>query len=120
MTVQRATTLVMLWALALAGCAQVIIDSSAANLACTIIIATATVPVLLYIRLTDATDQQPLSTLVLLGFCTTTLLGALLAQSAAGAAVSASLRQPVTTFATLGAYVLLAVVVHAIYRLFSR
>jgi hypothetical protein len=110
----------MLWALALAGCAQVIIDSSAANLACTIIIATATVPVLLYIRLTDATDQQPLSTLVLLGFCTTTLLGALLAQSAAGAAVSASLRLPVTTFATLGAYVLLAVVVHAIYRLFSR
>jgi len=112
--------LVMLWALALAFCAQVIIDPSATNILCAIIIALGTIPVLLYVRYTAAVDHQPLSTLVLLGFCTTTFFGALLAQSGAGTAVSASLREPVRTFTTLVVYELLAVVVHAVYRLFNE
>jgi hypothetical protein len=119
MTVRRATTLIMLWALALAGFAQLIIDPSATNIVCTLIIVAGTVPVLSYIRYSDAMDQQPLSTLALLGFCTTTLYGALLAQSVTGNAVSASLRQPVMTFTVLGAYGLLAIGVHVAFRFFT-
>lgn len=119
MTVRQATTLIMLWALAPAGLAQVIIDPSGTNLACTAIIIAGTLPVLWYIRNSGAMDEQPLSTLALLGFCTTTLYGALLAQSVTGGSVSASLRQPVTTFSVLGAYGLLAVAVHAAYRFFT-
>lgn len=120
MTVRHATLLVMLWALALAALAQIIIEPSLTNLACTAIIVAASVPVLLYIRFSAAVDQQPLSTLMLLGFCVTTLYGALLAQSVSGSPVSASLRQPVATFAVLAAYELLAVLAHAAYRLFSN
>ena len=120
MTVQSATTLVMLWALALAGLVQLVIEPSLTNIACTAIIVAASVPVLLYIRFTDAIDAQPLSTLMLLGFCVSTLYGALVAQSIAGSAVSASLRQPVATFTLLGAYGLLAVLVHAVYRFFTN
>jgi hypothetical protein len=120
MTVRRATTLVMLWALALAGLAQLVIEPSLTNIACTAIIVAASLPVLCYIRFTDAIDEQPLSTLMLLGFCVSTLYGALLAQSVAGSAVSASLRQPVATFTLLGAYGLLAVLVHAVYRFFTN
>jgi len=120
MTVRSATTLVMLWVLALAGVAQLVIESSLTNIACSAIIVAASVPVLLYVRFTDAMDEQPLSTLMLLGFCVSTLYGALVAQSIAGSAVSASLRQPVATFTLLGAYGLLAVLVHAVYRFFTN
>jgi hypothetical protein len=110
----------MLWALALGLCAQVIIDPSATNIVAAMVIVAATVPVVLYVRNTNAVDEQPLSTLMLLGFCITTLFGALLAQSVAGKSVSASLRQPVITFATLAAYEWLALAVHAVYRLFTN
>jgi hypothetical protein len=120
MTVRHATLLVMLWTLTLSGLAQIVIEPSLTNLACTAIVVAASVPVLLYIRFSAAIDQQPLSTLMLFGFCVTTLCGALVAQSVTGSAVSASLRQPVETFAVLAAYELLAVLAHAAYRLFSN
>jgi hypothetical protein len=110
----------MLWAMALGFCAQVIIDHSATNILAVMVIVAATVPVVLYVRHTSAIDHQPLSTLMLVGFCITTLLGALLAQSIAWKSISLSLRQPVTTFTTLAAYEWLALAVHAVYRLFTN
>lgn len=119
MTVRHAVMLVMLWALGLAFAAQLIIEFSATNILSASIIVLASLPVLLYVRYSQAADTHPLSTLVLLGFCITTLFGALVAQSIAATAVSASLRQPIWTFTTLGGYELLAVGSHAAYRLFS-
>jgi hypothetical protein len=110
----------LLWALAASCCAQLVIDPSAGNLSCTIIVAATTAVVILYVRYTEAIDQQPLSTLVLLGFSVTTQFGALLAQSLTNASLSASLRQPIATFATLAAYQFLAIATHGIYRLFRN
>ena len=119
-TVRRATLTALALALGLAFLAQLYIDPSLPNVACAIVVVTSTILMLLYLEFTDAMDRQPLSTLVLLGFCTTTQFGALLAQSLAGTALSASLRQPIETFSTLAAYQLLAIAVHAVYRLFAN
>ena len=118
MTVRQATTTAMALALALSFCAQLFIDPSSTNVACAIIVVASTVPMLLYVRCTEAIDRQPLSTLVLLGFSTTTQFGALIAQSVAWTALTASLRQPIETFSTLAAYQMLAIGVHATCRLF--
>ena len=120
MTVRQTTIAVMLWALALAFCAQLVIDTSMTNLVSTIIVGVTTLVTLLYLGHTDAVDHQPLSTLVLFGFCVTTQFGALFAQSLAGTSLTASLRQPIGTFLTLAAYQLLAIAAHATYRLFSN
>jgi len=95
--------------------AQVPIDPSIENLTCVCWVLVSTFTMLIYIGMTHTTESQPLSTLSLLGFCITTQLGALLAQSAAWTPLRSSLYVPVATFSMLAICQGIAVLVHAGY-----
>ncbi len=99
--------------------AQMAIDFSTDNLAAASFVLASAVAVLLYINWTPAIQTHPLSTFALLGFCITTQLGALLVQSATWTPLALNLRQPVETFGTLAGFQGIALVAHAVYRLFS-
>jgi hypothetical protein len=103
----------------LAFVAQFIIEFSTENIAVACIIFASAVSVLLYLRWTKSLDTHPLSSFTLFGFCVTSLLGAIIAQSVAWAAVSANLRQPLVTFSTLAMYLIIAIVAHAFYRVIT-
>lgn len=99
--------------------AQFAIDASSENLAASCVVLASTMAILLYIAWTDAIRTHPLSTFAILGFCATTQLGALLAQSATWTSLTLNLRQPLETFATLALYQGFALLAHGVYRLFS-
>jgi hypothetical protein len=112
---------VLMLTLALAACvAQFAIDFSSENIAASCIVLASSMAILLYIHWTDAIRTHPLSTFAIFGFCVTTQLGALLAQSASWISLTQNLRQPLETFATLAAYQALALLAHAVYRVFHR
>ncbi len=60
-----------------------------------------------------------MSSFAIFGFCVTSTMGALLAQSAAWAAVGTSLHQPLVTFSMLALYQAIALVAHALYRILT-
>lgn len=99
---------------------QLFIDFSSENISVASIVLASSLTVLLYILWTDAIQTHPLSTFAVFGFCITTQLGALLAQSATWIPLVNNLRQPVETFATLGLYQVVAVSAHGLYRQFSK
>ncbi len=98
---------------------QAIIDFSAVNVASACIVAGSSLAVLLYLSLSQALETHPLSGFVLLGFCCTTQLGALVVQTLSWTALSASLYDPIYTFGTLLFYQLIAVAAHVLYRYFT-
>src|ERR1700736_5171697 len=98
---------------------QVTIDPSVKNSASACIVAAASLCVLLYIFWSAALETHPLSTFVLLGFCFTSQLGALLFQTVAWTPVSGSLYDPLHTFGVLAFYQGIALATHGIYRFFS-
>jgi hypothetical protein len=100
----------------LAFLAQLIIEFSTDNIATACIILASSVSTLLYLRWSKALDTHPLSSFTLFGFCVTSQLGALFAQSVAWTAVSANLRQPLVTFPMLAIYLTTALIAHAFYR----
>ena len=100
--------------------AQFVIDFSANNLAAASFVLASTIAVLLYILWTDGIQTHPLSTFAIFGFCVTTQMGALLAQSATWTPLVENLRQPLETYATLGMYQGVALCAHGLYRMFSR
>lgn len=104
---------------ALAFTVQLIIDFSTVNIATSCIILTSVITTLLYFRWSNAFDTHPLSSFAIFGFCVTSLLGALVAQSASWVAVSASLYQPLITFSLLAVYQAIAILAHAIYRIMT-
>lgn len=109
-----------LLALALAAfAAQFVIDFSSVNIAASCIVLASSMTVLLYILWTPAIHTHPLSTFSLFGFCVTTQLGALLAQSACATSLAGNLRIPIETYATLACYQAIALVAHGVYRLLS-
>ena len=74
----------------------------------------------MYLMWTQAIHTHPLSTFSIFGFCFTSQLGALLVQTAYWTPVSLNLRQPITTFAVLAMFQVIAMCAHALYRMFDR
>lgn len=99
--------------------AQFIIDFSSVNIATSCIVLISAFVLFSYVSWTKAIQTHPLSTFAIFGFGITTQIGALLAQSAAWTAVSAGLRQPIETFATLLGYLIVALIAHSLFRVLS-
>lgn len=72
-----------------------------------------------YLRRSRPFDDAPLSSLALLGFCVTSQLASLVAQTAQWTAYVEWLRVPVTTFGILASVQLMAILVHYVYRRFE-
>ncbi|MGB2833338.1 MAG: hypothetical protein WBC07_10330 [Methylotenera sp.] len=119
MTIARFTIMTFLTFAFAALAAQFVIDFSTENIAAACIVLASSIVVLLYINWTEAIQTHPLSTFAIFGFCMTTQLGALLAQSASWASLANGLRQPIETFATLAMFQGVAVIAHIIYRGFT-
>jgi hypothetical protein len=100
--------------------AQFFIELSSENLAAASIVLASSMGVLLYLMFTNALQTHPLSTFAIFGFCFTTQMGALIAQSATWTPIVKNLRQPIETYATLGMYLGIAICAHSLYRMFSR
>jgi hypothetical protein len=115
MTVRRLVIGVLLALAVLAVPLQVIIDSSVQNIASACVVLASSMSILLYIGWTRALEIEPVSTFTVFGFCVTTQLGALLAQTAAWTALRSSLYAPLYTFGTLAFYQAIAMGVHAAY-----
>lgn len=119
MTIAKFINTVLLWLTLLAFAAQFFIDFSSDNIAANCIILTSVLTTLLYFRWSKALDTHPLSSFAIFGFCVTSQLGALLAQSVAWTAVGTSLHQPLVTFPMLAMYQAIILVAHALYRMMT-
>lgn len=117
MTIGKFINTVLLWLTLLAFGAQFFIDFSTDNVAASCIILTSALATLLYFRWSKALEIKPLSSFALFGFCVTSQLGALLAQSASWVAVSSNLHQPLVTFSMLAMYQAIALIAHALYMM---
>jgi hypothetical protein len=115
MTIRRLVIGTVLGLTILSLLLQMIIDPALENIASACLVAASSMSILAYIGWTRALDIQPLSTFSIFGFCATTQLGALLAQTAAWTALRNSLYDPVYTFGTLAMYQAIALAVHAAY-----
>lgn len=104
------------WGAVLCGLAQWWIDGSSENLLAVLCIVLSTGVLYEYVIRSRAILDQPISTLMLLGFNTTTTLVALVAQTLSGVAVIHLLRTPVFTFSMMSGLLLLAIGVHWCYR----
>jgi len=119
MSVARFVIALLLSLTLLAFAAQFMIDFSSINIATSCIVLISAFVLFSYVSWTKAIQTHPLSTFAIFGFGITTQVGALLAQSAAWTAVSAGLRQPIETFATLLAYLIVALIAHSLFRVLS-
>jgi hypothetical protein len=120
MSVKYAILNALMWITLLAFPLQCIIDPSAENVASVCIVLVSSLSLLAYLKWSGSADAQPLSTVALLGFCVTTQLGALLVQTAYWTPIRFSLYNPLLTFGTLAFYLAIAVLMHVVYRFFSR
>ena len=120
MTVEKFINTTLLWLTFVAFVAQCVIDFSTDNIAASCIILTYVLVTLFYFRWTKALETHPLSSFAIFGFCVTSGLGALLAQSLAWTAVSDSLHQPLLTFAILAMYQFVALIAHVFYRILTN
>lgn len=119
MTISKFINNVLIFLTFLAFIAQLIIDFTTVNIATSCIILTSAISTLLYFRWSEALDTHPLSSFAIFGFSFTSILGALLAQSASWVPVSADLYQPLTTFFMLAIYQAVAILAHVLYRLMT-
>ncbi len=119
MTIEKFISTTLLWLTFVAFAAQFAIDFSTNNIAASSIILTYVLVTLFYFRSTKALETHPLSSFAIFGFCVTSGLGALLAQSMAWTAVSDSLHQPLLTFSILAMYQFIALIAHAFYRILT-
>ncbi len=98
--------------------AQLLIDPTDVNMVAAFLILASSSATFQYLRWTRALAALPLSSFALIGFCLTTQWGALVAQSAAWTSVTENLRDPIRTFALLGAFQFTAIVAHELHRVF--
>jgi len=119
MTISKLINSVLICLALLAFLAQLLIDFSTVNVAASIVILFSALSTLLYFRYSKALDTHPLSSFAIFGFCISSILGALLVQSASWVPVSADLHQPLTTFSMLAMYQAVAILAHAIYRVMT-
>ena len=120
MTISRFVNTFLIVMTILAFLAQFFIDSSTENIATSTIILFSGLSTILYFRWSDALETHPLSSFAIFGFCITSILGALLVQSASSLAVSDNLRQPLVTFSMLAVYLAIAIIAHSLYRLITK
>lgn len=119
MTIAKFINTTLLWLTLLAFGMQFMIDFSTANIAANCIVFTSVLTALLYFRWSKALDTHPLSSFAVFGFCVTSQLGALFAQSFSLVSLSDNLRQPLITFSLLAMYQGIALFCHALYRMLS-
>jgi hypothetical protein len=117
MTIAKFINTTLLWLTLLAFGMQLLIDFSTDNIAVNCIVLTSVLTTLLYFRWSKALDTHPLSSFAVFGFCVTSQLGALLAQSFSWVSISDNLRQPLITFFLLAMYQGIALFCHALYRM---
>ncbi len=119
MSVKTAILNTLMWLTLLAFPLQCVIDPSAENIASACIVLLSSMTLLAYIKWGGAADDQPVSTVALLGFCVTSQLGALLVQTAYWTPLRLSLYDPLYTFGTLACYLGIALAMHVVYRFFA-
>jgi hypothetical protein len=119
MSVKTAILNTLMWLTLLAFPLQCAIDPSAENIASACIVLLSSMTLLAYIKWGGAADDQPVSTVALLGFCVTSQLGALLVQTAYWTPLRVSLYDPLYTFGTLACYLAIAMAMHVVYRFFA-
>jgi hypothetical protein len=117
MTIAKFINTALIWLIVLAFAMQFLIDFSTDNIAASCIILTYVLVTLFYFRWSKALETHPLSSFAIIGFCVTSGLGAMLAQSAAWTGVSSSLHQPLLTFSVLAMYQFVALAAHMFYRI---
>jgi hypothetical protein len=120
MTVRQSILWVFFASAAIALGLQCAIGPTVVNIASCCIVFSSTVLLLVYLTWTDALEVQPVSTFAIVGFCLTTQLGAMLAQTASWTPLVSSLYDPLYTFSMLAFYQCVAMAVHAVYCLFNR
>jgi hypothetical protein len=120
MTIAKFINSTLIWLTFIAASLQFIIDFSTVNIAATCVVFSASIMVLLYFRWTKALETHPLSSFALFGFCVTSQLGALLAQSFSWLSLSDNLRQPLLTFFMLAMYQIIALSAHLLYRMLTE
>ena len=81
MTIAKFINNALIFLTLVAFSAQLIIDFTTINIATSCIILASGISTLLYFRWSKALDSHPLSSFALFGFCISSLLGALWAQS---------------------------------------
>ncbi len=119
MSVKYAVLNSLMWLTVTAFALQCVIDPASENVASACIVLFASMSMLDYIKWGGPADDQPLSMIAIFGFSITTLLGALLVQTAFWTPLRLSLYNPLLTFSTLAFYQTIAIAVHMIYRFFS-
>ena len=117
MTISKFVNNLLILMTILAFFAQFFIDFSSVNIATSMIVLFSGLSTVLYFRWTKAIETHPLSSFAILGFCITSILGALWVQSILWTSVSADLRQPLVTFPMLALYQGIAIIAHTLYRL---
>jgi hypothetical protein len=100
----------------LAGIAQLLIDYGYDNLICTCFVMVSSSATFIYLRVTRALREVPLSAVAVLGLCITTQWGALFAQSVLLDSLTANLRVPLQTFGYLLGFQLTALAAHWVSR----
>lgn len=98
---------------------QLWIDPSYENTLSVLMTGLAAVLLVEYLRRSRPFDDAPLSSLALLGFCVTSQLASLVAQTGQWTAYIELLRVPVTTFGILASVQVMAILVHYVYRRFA-
>lgn len=116
MTISKLINNLLIILMTLAFLVQLVVDFSTVNVATSIIILCSALTTLFYLRWTRALETHPLSTFAIFGFSFTTLMGAIIVQSASWVPVSAYLRQPITTFSWLAVFQIISIVAHMVYR----
>ncbi len=119
MTIAKFISTTLLWLTLLAFGMQFLIDFSTDNIAVNCIVLTSVLTTLLYFRWSKALDTHPLSSFAVFGFCVTSQLGALFAQSFTWVSLIENLRQPLITFSLLAMYQGIALFCHGLYRMLS-
>ncbi len=117
MTNSRFAILSVLFLATSAFVAQFAIEFSSENLAASCIVFASSLSIIGYLAWSRGLENNPLSTFSIFGFCLTTQMGALIAQSIYWTPLIKDLRQPLVTFSVLATAQLIALCTHMTYRL---
>lgn len=120
MTISKFVNSFLIVITVLAFLAQVLINASSENIATSSVILFSGLSTILYFRWSNALQTHPLSSFAIFGFCITSILGALIVQSASFVAVSDNLRQPLLTLSMLSLYLAIAIIAHSLYRMLTQ
>jgi hypothetical protein len=103
----------------LAAAVQGFIDPRIDNLLAVAFVVVSSSLTFLYVRVTRAMREVPLSTLAVLGLCMTTQWGALVGQAALADSLTSHLRVPLQTFGYLAGFQVVAISAHWMSRQFT-